>query len=939
MSRKRIREVREALQPYLAGETARENGDIDCHCPSPRHPGGVDNRRSAVVNFEDGVWYCNAEGEGGSLADLFIEHTDWIDPPRNRINASRRKRAGKPAELPSEALVEGWKSALQSDLVVLEDLKASRGLWTKTADYYELGWDRGAQAYTIPVRGPTGSIVNVRRYQIRPPEGRRKVWGVTGHNDPALYPLGVFNKVKDEIIVCEGELDAIICNQHNFRAVTRTSSARTWRSEWNGYFKGKVVYVCHDMDTAGQSANRKIARQLVQIAKEVRIVRLPYPVTDKHGKDLTDWWLDHDADLQGFRRLLEESQPFDESMGEGPEAIDPSPASVMDAFDSQRTGRPLELTVTVKGKREPGYTVPRKVEYRCTQDMGKKCELCPMKAEDGAMDRLVAGADPAILEMLDTPVSKLGALLRRMIGAPQCIRLNINITAHQAVEVLFARPSVDHANGSGNEDYKSIKLTSVGRHDTTPNQTVRVVGALHPDPKKQLNEFLTWDVSRLETSLDRYEIDGETYNDLKRFQPRPGQRPLSKLREIANDLSQHVTFIYGRPELHAAIDLTFHSAIGFDFDNKRLVRGWLELLVIGDTRTGKSEVASRLVKFYGGGEVVSCESASYAGVVGGLQQFGANKEWAITWGAIPINDRRLVVLDEVSGLTPDDIAAMSSIRSSGLAELTKIQQERTYARTRLVWLGNPRNARMDDFTHGVQAIKPLIGNAEDIARFDFAMCVRSGDVSAADINRSRKAGRQRYSRSACSALLRWVWSRAPEQIIWTPGSAETVYASANELGSRYVEDPPLIQAANVREKVARLSVAVAARLFSADERGETIQVKKVHVLAAVKFLDRLYSMNNFGYSERSAERIAERHKAERNKTPTRAVMSRNNGLEKFFRSQGSFRRQDLEEILDIERDEANAIISELYNLGMIWKDRGDIKLTPTLHKMLRERED
>jgi hypothetical protein len=45
--------------------------------------------------------------------------------------------------------------------------------------------------------------------------------------------------------------------------------------------------------------------------------------------------------------------------------------------------------------------------------------------------------------------------------------------------------------------------------------------------------------------------------------------------------------------------------------------------------------------------------------------------------------------------------------------------------------------------------------------------------------------------------------------------------AANDLGSRYVEDPPLIQAANVREKVARLAVALAARLFSTDERGET----------------------------------------------------------------------------------------------------------------------
>jgi hypothetical protein len=73
---------------------------------------------------------------------------------------------------------------------------------------------------------------------------------------------------------------------------------------------------------------------------------------------------------------------------------------------------------------------------------------------------------------------------------------------------------------------------------------------------------------------------------------------------------------------------------------------------------------------------------------------------------------------------------MSNIRSSGVAEMTKIQSERAMARTRLLWLANPRDARMDDFTFGVQALKPLIGNNEDIARVDMAMGAFSSEVSS-----------------------------------------------------------------------------------------------------------------------------------------------------------------------------------------------------------------
>lgn len=925
------------LAAYVAGDYIRENGDVDAHCPLHE-----DNRRSAVFNFEEGVWYCNTEGIGGSIDDLIERRDEWLPPPSGEYAApSKRERA--PDELPSEATVEGWRAALMGDPIALDDLKATRGLWTKTVDHFELGWDRGASAYTMPVRDSAGRLLNVRRYQLRPPPGRRKIWGVTGHNSPALYPYTALKKAKEKgesIVICEGELDALVTNQHGFRAITRTSAAKTWRQEWSKQFKGLTVYVCHDMDAAGQAANRKVARSLARAGiKDVRVVRLPYAVTEKHGKDLTDWWLDHDADREAFRRLLEEAQPFDEAMGEDPEDISPDAASVVDAFDSRRAGKPLSLTVTVKGRKDPGYSVPRKVEFRCTQDQGKLCAVCPMNAEGGKIDHVVAGADPAILEMMDATKTQLSQTLRAARGIPKCPKLNIRVAEHQAVEVLFARPSVEHSNGGGAADYKNIKLTSVGRHDTSPNQTVRIVGALHPDPRKQINEFLTWDLSRLETSIDRFDMDGETYDLLKQFRPSPGQTPLKKLRDIADDLASHVTHIYGRPELHAVMDLAFHSAVAFDFAGKRLARGWLELIVVGDTRTGKSEVATRLTNFYGAGEVVSCESASLAGILGGLQQFGSNKEWAITWGAIPINDRRLVVLDEVSGLSEDYIGQLSSVRSSGIAELTKIQQERTYARTRLIWLGNPRGGgRMADYTDGVQALRPLIGNPEDIARFDLAMSVASGDVPTDAINRGYAATPQRYSVEASRTLLRWAWSRTAENITWDDGSEEEVYKAALDLGRRYVEDPPLIQAANVREKVARIAVALAMRTFSTDDRGEDVIVRRTHVKCAVQLIDRLYSMPGFGYAERSAEVIERREFAEKpeNITQARLLLKRNAGLDAFLRSSGKFRRQDLEEVLDIDREEANTVISELYQLNMVWKDKGDVRLTPTLHRLLRE---
>jgi hypothetical protein len=944
------------LRPYLIGEqpTRRERPEEnppiqyewDMHCPL--HP---DAKRSAQLNVTKGVWFCNASCGGGKVRDLIKQRSEWVPPPRsdngsgdyNYVNGyDKGGRPSKPKETLSEAKVKGWHDALMASHDLLDEFKSARGLFDHSLAVYDIGWDRDHKCYTIPVRGEDGELLNIRRYQTRPVKGRRKMWGVEGANAPRLYPMSILKDEPESIIICEGELDALITIQNGFPAITRTGSAKTWRSEWNKYFKDKVVYLCQDCDEDGQDGQRRIGRNLRRLARDVRVVHLPYPITPKHGKDLTDYWLEREGDADEFRRLLEEATPFDPAAVEEPERVDD--ASVLDAIDSSRVGSPLRLTVTIKGKREPGYSIPRRVEYSCTRDAGTKCNFCPLYGAGGADDKIIAGSDPIVLEMIDSPNRQVAEVLRASYGIPKCPKLEIDVKQYQAVEILIARESIDHHSKSVESNghfitpaaYRNIKVTSVGRHDTQPNQTVQVVGALQPDPRHQQNEFLAWDISRLETSLDRMEMDSDTIRDLRRFQPQQDERPLHKVARIARELEQHVTHIYGRTHLHAAIDLVFHSALGFTFAGHPVRRGWLELLVVGDTRTGKSEVAARIVDHYRAGEVVECESASFAGIIGGLQQYGASKEWAVTWGAVPINDRRLVVLDEISGLEPSEIAEMSSVRSSGTAQLTKIRQEETLARTRLIWMGNPRIGSLREVTYGVQAIQPLIGSPEDIARFDLAMSLRAGEVSATAINRRYNPGRLHYPSDSCNLLIRWAWSRTPDQIVWMPGSEDEVLREAVEMGKRYIEEPPLVQVANVREKIARIAVALAIRTFSTDRSGERVLVRRTHVRDAVRFIDILYSMEGFGYAERSRQVISERKEAEKHADRIKKYLYEKPQLAEFLRGTGSFRRQDLEEILNIDKEDANQIISFLWSKKMVRKIKGDIKVEPTMHRILRE---
>lgn len=312
------------------------------------------------------------------------------------------------------------------------------------------------------------------------------------------------------------------------------------------------------------------------------------------------------------------------------------------------------------------------------------------------------------------------------------------------------------------------------------------------------------------------------------------------------------------------------------------------------------------------------------------------KDWAVTWGVVPINDRRLVVMDEISGLSQEEIAQMSDIRSSGRAKLIKIQQEMTWARTRLLWLGNPRNATMANYTYGVDAIKPLIGNAEDIARFDLAMAVTLFDVPSEVINQPASGGELMYTSEACHNMLMWVWTRQADQVVFLPATEEKIFDAANDMGKMYIEDPPLIQAANIRIKIARLAAAMAARTFSTDKDCEQVIVRPDHVAAATQFINMLYGMDSFGYRERSREALSDRYVAEGNKGYMEQYLKGRPTLAKFLRTTGKFRRQDLDEILNVSRDESNSIISTLYERRMVRKVLGDIVVEPTLHTLLRE---
>lgn len=924
---------------YLTGEVnGREHRG---YCPVHEDP-ETSKTPSASFNFFKETFNCFSQCGGLSLSQVWQIIREEEEPRGNvrSIDSARSRRGQRQpsSDLPSDVDIKGWTERLLKNRAALAPLLNSRGLTEETIEQFEVGWN--GERYTIPVRAPDGRLLNVRRYLLGATSNKMMNWPGFGQAE-----LFLSDALRGEwVVVCEGEMDALLARQHGFPALSSTAGAGTWADRWSPLFGGKKVYLVYDVDPQGEQGAKKVAMRLSKAGAIVHIVRLPLQMK---GGDITNYFVDQGFSASDFQQLLDETPVYQSRLvsKEG-RREKPARVSLEESFSSDLAEKPVEVVATISGKVQPPYMMPKRTSLNCDQSWSKaKCSHCPMDMYHNGQHELEVPADSRLLlRLVDATEAQRRQYVLKEVGVPHtCPVVELTDLEQWSVEHLILVPSVDDPSVT-NANVDRVAY-NVGRHNTPINTTVKMVGINTGDPRNQRMTLQTWECERTTTSLDNFKLTPELQEALTVFHPAEGQLPIDKLCNIAEDLSANVTKIYGREMLHVAYDLVWHSVLDFKFRGTLLGKGWLEMLVIGDTRTGKSEAALRLSRHYEAGVLTSCEGATLAGLVGGAQQVG--NSWVITWGTIPLQDRRLVVLDEVSGLKDRNILEnMSEVRSSGRAKVTKIVSQQTFARTRLVWISNPADGRrIDELPRGaIDAINDLVRNPEDIARFDMAMVAASSDVESKLINAARPPKVEHvYTRELCSALVMWAWSRRPDQVVWEKGAERLALRLAEEMGGRYVADPPLIQSENVRVKLARISVAVAARLFSHDGTGERVLVCKEHVRTARRVLDRLYRQPTFGYASHSRKEIRAREEAERNRKECRRYLVTHEHVTTALStvvSDTQFRVRDLEEFGGLVRDEAQIAVMELVRLRMVRRHtKGYIRMTPELISLIRSLED
>ena len=815
--------------------TSESKTELHARCPFHSDTTTVSFSASKIT----GMWKCfGACAEGGSIVQF---HMKRFNKPADIAEKDLQVAMGIIPTVPESVVSKAHELLLRSKKM-LQFLMDKRGLTLEIIKRFKLGCD--VERIFIPILDADGYIVNVRKYL---PDFLRKKTSIKmlswkeGFGSARIYPIE--NLAQSEILICEGEPDCLLANRLGYAAITVSSGAGTWKDEYTPLFKGKIVNICYDIDKVGQEGALKVGMQLARVA-QVRVIKLP--ITEPAKGDFTDYIVNQGYTKEDFDTLIKGTEFLKSSTAK--EASSAADTTVYDvplnlAGSREYYYKNISMNVIVSGKDLAPYFAPAKLQLTC--NMGShKCKSCVLGLNAGVLDVEFKPSNQELLQMINCTEAQQHRFIRDKLQIHRgCDSFVVNVKEVLNVEEVRVIPELDHS--AKDIEYVARQLYYIG-YGIKTNRSYKMKGVTLPDPNTQYVTQIITEAIPTQTSIDQFKMTADLMASLKIFQPDKKQSVDDKIKDIATDLSFNVTHIYGREDLITAIDMVYHSVLQFNFQEQVVNKGWCECLVLGDTRCGKTETGQHLIGHYRLGELCTGENVSYAGLVGGMSQ--QQQRWSISWGKIPLNDRRLVLLDEVSSLDEDMISNMSGMRSAGVAEITKIQNEKTNARTRLIWMSNPRSGRkLDTYNYGILAVKELIGRVEDIARFDIAVTVASSEVDIKLINAMNRVKVPHvYTSDLCNKLILWAWSRLPEQIAFDIDAERLILTKAQELGSKYSPQIPLIEAAEQRIKVAKLSVAVAARLFSTID-GEVILVKPEHVEFAAAFIEKAYSKPSMGY--------------------------------------------------------------------------------------------
>ncbi|MCP4158750.1 MAG: DNA primase [Deltaproteobacteria bacterium] len=172
----------------------------------------------------------------------------------------------------------------------------------------------------IPVRDEKGVLKNIKVYAPKPKPGEEKfkIMPWKANLGTSLFPSPQEVDKSELIWICEGEPDCICARSHGLNAISQTHGVNNWSKEFTKQLKGCDVVIAYDDDIPGFEGAEMVAEKLVKSVKSVRMIRWPdfmhdykKKLPDKHGNDLTDFFMKFGKSVSDLEDLLSEARHFE----------------------------------------------------------------------------------------------------------------------------------------------------------------------------------------------------------------------------------------------------------------------------------------------------------------------------------------------------------------------------------------------------------------------------------------------------------------------------------------------------------------------------------------------------------------------------------------------------------------------------------------------------
>lgn len=619
--------------------------------------------------------------------------------------------------------------------------------------------------------------------------------------------------------------------------------------------------------------------------------------------------------------------------------------------DAEYTGRLIRTRVLVAGKQRTPYIVPAKVEFFCWGREKCRKKYCPLYSTvNGVGYKEFTAKDRELIQFTASGDDNVTHVLKQISGVPSCTKYKTTVTEKINVTEIMAIPMAEKEDAveTNAKEYVMRKLYAVGVN-LHENKYYELLGYVYNNPKDQSATIMVKDAVPLQDIVEKFRLTDQIKKDLREFRPAAWDMGAinEKLVDICDQITRNVTKVVERDDFLLGTLLSYHSVLQFFAPwDPELLRGWVELIVLGDTGTAKSKLVRTLMQFIGLGTSINAETSSRTGITYKLEQQGGKGSWFCVWGAYPLADGGFINVDEPQALSKENWGEMTIAREEGVLRVKRSVTAETNCRVRAVMTGNaPGGKRLADYAHGCEALKEIFNN-EDVRRFDFGIFLRTTDVAPEVYNQPLAERKTAYvSGERLKNNILFAWSRKPEQVIITPEVADEILKVTTDISKVYGDatEVPLVSPSTQRNKVARLVVALAALTNSTDETGEKVVPQVGHVQYIFHYLKALY--NSPGCSLNHYARLAVK---EEELDPQKFAKLRDKLQEleclkdpySFGSCMITFARQrylrlgDVEAMLGIDKQEAKDLVTLLTRLKMTINTSGGYRKTARFNAFL-----